>query len=135
CNARLNFLSHQAALGIKRRPMLLLIIKKIPRAFFHSIWMNLRRLIFRPRLASAKMVEANVRYDAIEPGIEAAFETEAVQIAVDLEEGFLINVARVFGALHQVQRQPQHIPVVAANQLLKSGTVACLSLSYKCPLV
>ncbi len=92
-------------------------------------------LILRPRLAPPQMIEANVGDNSVEPGIKAAFEAKAVKIAVNLEECLLINVPRVFRALHQVQRQPQHIPVEAVHKLLESRTVAGLSFRHEGALV
>ena len=58
-----------------------------------------------------------------------------MEVAVYLEECFLINIARVFRPLHQVQRQPQHVPVVLAHQFLESGAIARLGLGYQGPLI
>ena len=71
-------------------------------AFLLALWFVLRamwfrRLIFRPRLPPPQVIEAHVGHDAIKPGIKTAFESEAVQVAIDLEECFLVNVARVLG--------------------------------------
>src|SRR5207249_10212496 len=81
------------------------------------------------------LIEAHVGDDAVEPGVEAAFEAEAMQVAVNLEEGLLIDVARVFRPLHQVQGQAQHVAVEAANQFLESDTVAGLRFRHQCALV
>ena len=83
--------------------MLALAFKKIGDAFFVAAGDEFRRLVLRARLPAAQMVEAYVRDNAVEPSVEAALEAEAMEIAVNLEEGFLINVASVFRALHQVQ--------------------------------
>ena len=93
------------------------------------------RLIFGPRLAPPQLIEANVGDDAIEPGIKAALETESMEVAVDLQEGFLVDVARVLGTLHQVQRQPQHVAVVAAHQFLERMAGARLRLDHQTALV
>ena len=58
-----------------------------------------------------------------------------MEVAVDLQEGFLINVARVLGTLHQVQRQPQHVAVVAAHQFLEGSAATRLRLGHETPLV
>src|SRR5213078_1711032 len=96
-DARLDFQSHHGALGIERRPVLALAFKKIGDAFFVVAGIELRRLIFGTGLPSAQVVQADIGDDAVEPGIEAAFEAKAVEIAVNLEEGFLINIAGIFG--------------------------------------
>src|SRR4030081_3264371 len=76
----------------------------------------LRRLILWPRLPEAQMLKAPVGEDAVQPSIKAAFKTESMQVAVDLQESFLINVARIFRPLHQIQRQPHNIPVITVNK-------------------
>src|SRR5262249_3306142 len=77
--------------------MLALAFKKIGDAFFVPASDEFRRLIFRARLTAAKMVQANIGHDAVEPGVEAALEAEAMKVAVNLEEGFLINVGASSG--------------------------------------
>src|SRR5215471_21246628 len=81
------------------------------------------------------MVQANVGDDAVKPGVEAALETEAVQIAVDLEKSFLVNVARIFRTLHEVQSEAENVAVEAANQFLESRTAARLRLRHQRSLV
>src|SRR5207302_5737571 len=87
---------------------------------------QLGRLVFGARLSAAQVVQANVGDDAVEPGIKAALEAEAVEIAVNLEEGFLVNVPGVLWPLHEVQRQAQDVPVEPAHQFLESRAAARL---------
>src|SRR5258708_20055201 len=77
------------------------------------------------------MIQADIGDNAIKPGVETAFETEAMQVAVDLQEGLLIDVAGVFGALHQVQGKAQDVAVIAADKLLKRKAAAGLSFLDK----
>jgi hypothetical protein len=58
-----------------------------------------------------------------------------MKIAVNFEEGFLVNVACVFRPLHQVKGQPQNVPVVAVNKLLESRAAAGLSFRHQGALV
>src|ERR1700720_1568558 len=94
-----------------------------------------RRLLFRMAATAAQVIEANVGNDSIDPGEEGAFEAEAVQIAVDLQEGLLIDVPRVFGAAQPVGREPQDLPVVALHEQVESGAVAGLGALDKRPVV
>src|SRR6266704_2535442 len=79
--------------------------------------------------------ETTVRHNAVQPGIKTAFESEAVQIAVNLQESFLIDVPCILGPLHQIQRQPQHVAVESAHQFLESRAVSGLSLDDEGPFV
>ena len=65
------------------------------------------------------MIEADVGDDAVQPGVETAFETESMEVFVNFQEGFLINVAGIFVALHQVERQTEHIAIVTVDEFLE----------------
>ena len=93
--------------------------------------MRFRGLVLRPCLPATEMVQADVRDNAIEPGVKAAFETEAVQVAVDLQKGFLVDVTGVLGALHQVQGQAQDVAVITPDQLLEREAATGLSFLDK----
>jgi hypothetical protein len=55
-----------------------------------------------------------------------------VQVAVNLEEYFLVNVSGVFRAVQNVQRQPQDVAVVPMHQLLERRSVTRLrSLNHE----
>src|SRR5580704_17831436 len=127
----LDFLPDQVALGIGRWPLFLLALKEIGDALFIMRGMHLGSLIFGAGLAAAEMVEADVGDDAIKPGVKAAFETEAVQVAVDLQEGFLVDVTSVLGALHQVQGEAKDVAVVTADKLLEREPAAGLGFLDK----
>src|SRR5256885_14566697 len=115
--------------------MLPLPLEKISDTFLVMVAIHFRSLIFRTRLAPPQMIEADVRHNAVEPGVEAAFKTEAVQIAVNLQESFLINVTRVFWTLHQVQSQAQYVTVVLTHQFLESRAIAALRLHHQATLL
>src|SRR5216684_4216288 len=134
-DARLDFLADKRALRVLRRAMLALALEEIGNAFFVEARIQLGWLVFGARLAAAQVIQADVGDDAVEPGIEAALEAETVEIAVDLEEGLLVDVPGVLGALHQVQRQAQDVPVEAAHQFLESRTAARLRFRDQGPLV
>ena len=75
------------------------------------------------------MIERHIRHDTIEPGIEAALETEAVQVFVHPQESFLINVAGIFGAMHEVERQAQDLAVVPSHQFLECQAITGLRIA------
>ena len=77
-------------------------------------------------VAAPEVIKADIRDDPIDPRVESAFETKAVQIAINLKEGLLVNIARVFSAAQHIQREPQHLAVVALHEHLESGTIARL---------
>ena len=58
--------------------------------------------------------------------MKAAIEAERVQVAIDPQKRFLVDIARVFRRTQQVHGQPEHTLVVSADQLLKSVLVAAL---------
>jgi hypothetical protein len=54
-------------------------------------------LVFRAAASAAEMIETDVRNDAVHPGVETALEAKSMQILVNLDESFLIDIARVLG--------------------------------------
>jgi hypothetical protein len=58
--------------------------------------------------------------------MKAAIEPERVQVPVDPEERFLINVACILRRAEEVHGQPEHTLVIRAHQLLESVLVAGL---------
>src|ERR1700733_3839482 len=71
-----------------------LAIEEVPGATFR-IFRN-RSLIFAVRGAPPQIIERHVRRNPIKPCIEAALESEAMQVPVNPQEAFLIDVSRVF---------------------------------------
>src|SRR5580658_4053875 len=59
--------------------------------------------------------------------MKTTIEPEFVQVFIDPQERFLVNVLRILGRPQQIHRQAEHTLVVGANQLLKRGAVASLS--------
>ncbi len=115
--------------------MFALALEKVGDSFLMDAGIQLRRLVFGPRLAAPQVVQANVGDDTVQPGIKAALEAETVEIAVNLEEGFLINVPSILGAFHEIERQAQHVAVMAAHQFLESRAAARLCFRNQGPLV
>ena len=112
-----------------------LAIEEIPRAAFGFGFLRHRRLILAAAGAAAQMVERHVGHDSVEPSVEAALEPETVQISIDAQKALLVNVAGVFGAMNQIQRQPQDVAIVAPDQVVKRQAVSGLSLTDKRLLV
>src|SRR5438309_1313521 len=81
------------------------------------------------------MIETNIRNDSIDPRVESAFEAEPVQVAIDLQKGLLIGVSSILGGAQYIERQPQHLPIVAAHEQLESGTVTGLRPLNKRPVI
>jgi hypothetical protein len=84
------------------------------------------RLIFGPAVPAAELVKANICDDAIQPGIETALETEAMQILINFQESFLVDVAGVFWLVQNVQGDSQDVAVVAMHQRFKRFAIARL---------
>src|SRR5260370_12130113 len=132
---RLYLVPNQPPFRVQPRPQFTLKFKKIARTFILPVQMYFGSLIFRTCLPPPQMIQAYVGHDAVQPGVETAFEAEAVQIAVNLKEGFLVNVARIFWTLHQVHGQPQYVAVEAAHQFLESRAIPGLCLDDEGPFV
>src|SRR5712671_6005926 len=126
---------HQPPFRVQPRPQFALEFKEIARTFIQPVQMYFGSLIFRACLPPPQMIQTHVGHDAVQPGVETAFEAEAVQIAVNLQEGFLVNVARVFWTLHQVHGQPQYVAVEPAHQFLESRAIPGLCLDDEGPFV
>src|SRR5712671_3825920 len=106
--------------------MLPLPLEKVRNPFVRMADVRLRSLILGTRLTTPQMIQANVCDDAVQPRVETALEAETMQVAVNFQEGLLINVARVLRTLHQIQRQPQHVAVIPAHQFLERSPVSNL---------
>ena len=119
------------ALRIQGGALLTLTLEEVVIAIFKLRVVRLWGLIFGASLTTAKVIQANVGHDTVKPGVEAAFEAEAMQIAINLEKGLLVNVASILDALHKVKRQTEHITIIAANQLFEGEAVASLGLFHQ----
>jgi hypothetical protein len=58
--------------------------------------------------------------------MEGAIEPERVQVAIDPEKRFLVDIARVLRRAEKVHGQSEHTLVVGANQQPESVLVAGL---------
>jgi hypothetical protein len=104
-----------------------LAVEKISGGIFAACLLSkFRRLIFGAAAPAAKLIEANIRDDAINPGIEAAFKTEAVQILINFQESFLVNVAGVFRFVENIEGDSQDVAIVAVHEFLKRLAVTRL---------
>ncbi len=75
-DARLDFFADESALGVQRRALLALAFEEIGDALLVEAGIQFGSLIFGARLTAAQVVQANVGYDAVEPGVKAALEAE-----------------------------------------------------------
>ena len=84
------------------------------------------RLLFPAGFAPPQVIEAQVGNDAVDPGIEGTFEAEICQVAIGLEEGFLVDVLGILLRPCQAERKPQNWLVVLAHQGFEGGPRAFL---------
>ena len=84
-----------------------------------------RGLLFA-NLPLAQLIQADVSHDAVQPGLKAAIEAERIEAPIDPEEGFLVDIARIFRGPQQVHGEPKDTLVVSADQLLEGVLVAAL---------
>src|ERR1035438_7046307 len=66
------------------------------------------RGLFPPDLPFAQLIQTNIGHNPVQPGMEAAIEPKRVQVAIDPEERFLVDVARVLRRAKEVHGQPEH---------------------------
>jgi hypothetical protein len=59
--------------------------------------------------------------------VKTTVEAEVVQVPVDSQKRFLVNILCILRRPEQVHRKPEHTLVVGANQLAKGVLIACLS--------
>jgi hypothetical protein len=85
-----------------------------------------RRLIFGPAVPAAELVKADICHDTIQPSIETALEAEAMQILVNFQESFLVDVAGVFWLVQNVQGDSEDVAVVAMHERFKRFAIARL---------
>src|SRR5260370_2521205 len=87
------------------------------------------RSIFLAHGFRAKMVQATIGNNAINPGINRALEAKASDVLVSLEEGVLIDVLGVVLSAGEMERQPQNRLIVVTHQFLEGGAVPALRLA------
>src|SRR4029077_18576728 len=76
--------------------------------------------------SSAQVIEADVGNDAVRPGIKTALESETRQVFINFQEGFLIDIAGVFGLMQNIKGNSQDVAIVTLHQLFKRLSVATL---------
>jgi hypothetical protein len=79
-----------------------------------------------PDLPLAQLVQADVGHDPVQPGMKAAIEPERLEVPVDAEKRFLVDIPRIFRRPQQVHGEPKHTLIVSADQLLERVLVAAL---------
>ena len=77
----------------------------------------------------AKVIEAKIRGNAIDPRIKRALETKAWQIHVGAQKSFLIDVLTVLLRAGEVNGEAENGPVVLLDELLEGSRTALL----RCP--
>ena len=72
------------------------------------------------------MIQTEIRNDPVKPGVETAIEAERVEVAVNAEKGFLINVRRIVRRAQKIQCEPENTLIVGLDQLGKGVLIALL---------
>jgi hypothetical protein len=75
------------------------------------------------------MVQAKIGHNPIQPGMETAVEPEVVEVSVDPQECFLIDVTGVLRGAKEVKREPKHTLVVGLDKLFEGVMIASLRRS------
>src|SRR5215469_15483554 len=74
----------------------------------------------------AKMVEAEVSHNAVNPRVKRALETEAWQFQKSAQESFLIDILTVLGRTGKMNRDAENRSVVLIDELFESRSIALL---------
>src|ERR1019366_8649788 len=132
-NVAAQLLAEQVPFRIRRGAQFRLPVEEIAGAtlgFFRD-W----RLILAMAGPAAKVVERYVRHHAVQPSVKAAFKPKAVQVPVNPQKTFLIDVAGIFGAMNEIPCQAQDVAIVSADQVLERQAVTRLGLTDECLLL
>jgi hypothetical protein len=92
--------------------------------FLLAVGGNHGRQIPISRRTLPQVIEAQVGYDAVDPGIERALKPEAADVYVGAEKSFLVDILAVFLRPGEMNRKAEHGPIVLPNQFFESGGVA-----------
>src|SRR5207302_9541045 len=82
-----------------------------------------------------QMIETQVRDDAVDPRVEGTLKTEVADVAISLQEGFLIDVLRVLFGAREMVGKLEHGLVILTHECLKRCAVAALRLAYQIGIV
>jgi hypothetical protein len=122
-----DFQAQETPFRIGRRALLLLPVEKVTGGIVATrLEPGFRRLIFGPAAPATQMIEANICYDAIHPSIETALEAEAVQILINFQKCFLVDVAGIFWLVQNVQGDSQDVTVVTMDERFKRFAITRL---------
>src|ERR1700692_16249 len=104
-------------------------------AIFFARGVDCDRRVFLAHVAFSQMIETEVGYDAVDPGVEGTFKAETSKILIGLEESLLIHVLRVRLRSGEVQRQPQNRLIVMTHEYFEGGAVSLLRLADQSRIV
>ena len=77
------------------------------------------------------MIQAEIGHDAVDPGVEGAFEAKVANTFVRLQKCVLINILRFVLRSGQVHCQTQHRVIVVAHQLFECRAATALRLAHQ----
>src|ERR1700686_736993 len=87
-----------------------------------------RRVLFA-HVPLAQVIEAQVRHDPINPGVEGTLEPETSNVLVSLQEGVLVDVLGILLSSGEMEGEPQYRLVVMTDKFLEGGAVSSPGLS------
>ena len=91
--------------------------------------------LFPPDFPFAQVIETDIGHNAVQPGVETTVETKRMEVLVDPQEGFLVDIPGVLRGAKQVHGNAQDILVVTAHQCLERLGISTLSCSDQCGFV
>src|SRR5512146_1712264 len=117
------FASHQVALGACAGAI---VGDLVDDAVLFAVGIGDDWSVFFPNLALAKVIEAKVGHDPVDPRIERTLKAEATEIAICLQERVLVDIACILLGPGKVESQAEDSVVVLPDQFLEGGAVAAL---------
>src|SRR5215469_5071524 len=93
---------------------------------FLSVWAGQRGRILVTKPFFAKMVEAEIRHNAINPCVKRALEAKPWQFQISAQESFLIDILTVLGRTRKMNRDPENRSVILIDELFESRSIALL---------
>jgi hypothetical protein len=74
------------------------------------------------------MIQAQIRYDPVNPSVERTLKAEAADVLISFQERVLVNVLSVLFGSGEMEGEPQYRVIVVTDEFLEGGAVPALCL-------
>jgi hypothetical protein len=75
------------------------------------------------------MIEAQIGYDPVNPGVKGTLEAKAADVLVGLQKRVLVDVLSVLLSSGEMEGEPQYGLIVMTYEFLEGGAVSALRLA------